>query len=225
MESIRDFSTGISGNVSELFTGPLHLHAFKGIEELVHGETLSELFFQDSVHNERHETGEEMCPDAVISLDIDRTGPELCLHDPKALLDLPSVRIDSHDLIDAEIIDGGAYGIKAVIPCFFLNDSLIEERDVHLADLTVLRGKLMVNETVRVVLVLPVSLIAPCFQQLHGTPHLCVPDLFLIFLIFNGIGDDEPLLQGLYSFLLLFFREVLDDPFFLIEDPVVVLFL
>ena len=71
-----------------------HIHIFQRGQDLLTAVLPSQFFLKDPVDDQCRETGHEVCRDPVLPAKVHWPCPELALHDPEALLDLPAPVVD-----------------------------------------------------------------------------------------------------------------------------------
>ena len=114
MEGIRDLCPLIGWNVSHRAGKTRHVHTGERIKYLPACVSPVQFLLQQPIDQQCCKTGEKVCLDTVIPLEIDRPRFEFRFHNSETFLDLPSSLVDLYDLhrIIFEIRD---YGIEAVI--------------------------------------------------------------------------------------------------------------
>ena len=97
-----------------------------------------------------------MCFDTIVSLYIDGSGFEIGFHDSKVFFDFPTLLVNLNDF--RWVIFKVCYNsIKTIIHCFFANAFFVQFINRFICDFTIWCNASLLNESCRVVLILPSS--------------------------------------------------------------------
>lgn len=141
--------------------------------------------------------------DPVVPAEINGSGPEIRLQQSEAFFDFPAALIDFDDGRSL-ILQIGADGIESIVGFFGCNDLRVDAVGLVLGDFPVIGSCRHRNEPLKIVCAVLFQGSGSRFHQSDGPLDLPASDASLVFLVFQGIGDDQLLLQPV----------LLDPPFF-----------